>query len=76
VASASPPTGGLRDLRRLEQAGAGAVVLDIPVIASLDAVESGSWVTYATLVEDAGADAVELNIYFVATSSASRWRSS
>jgi dihydroorotate dehydrogenase (fumarate) len=122
VASASPLTGSLRDLRRLEQAGAGAVVLpsvfqeqlteearvlgviagsrigpgakdwsldrlrryntgddgyltlveqakanlDIPVIASLNAVDSGSWVPYAHLLESAGADAVELNVYFVA----------
>ena len=122
VASASPLTGSLRDLRRLEQAGAGAVVLPslfqeqlteearvlgavagsrfgpgasgwaldrlrryntgddgyltlveqakaalgIPVIASLNAVERGSWVPYAHLLESAGADALELNVYFVA----------
>jgi dihydroorotate dehydrogenase (fumarate) len=123
VASASPLTGSLDDLRRLQKAGAGAVVLpslfqeqlteeahvleqiaggrfgnrasdwslarlhryntgpdgyltlvaqakanlDIPVIASLNAVDPGTWVQYAPLLEDAGADAVELNIYFVAT---------
>jgi dihydroorotate dehydrogenase (fumarate) len=123
VASASPLTGSLDDLRRLEKAGAGAVVLpslfqeqlteearvlqqisgtslsrqrserslvrlrnyntgpdgyltlvaeakaalDIPVIASLNAVNPGTWAEYAPLLESAGADAVELNIYFVAT---------
>jgi dihydroorotate dehydrogenase (fumarate) len=123
VASASPLTGSLDDLRRLQKAGAGAVVLpslfqeqlteearvleqvaggrsgnrargwslarlhryntgpdgyltliaeakadlDIPVIASLNAVDPGTWVQYAPLLEEAGADAVELNIYFVAT---------
>jgi dihydroorotate dehydrogenase (fumarate) len=41
--------------------------LDIPVIASLNAVEPGTWVQYAPLLEEAGADAVELNLYFVAT---------
>jgi len=123
VASASPLTGSLEDLRRLENAGAGAVVLPslfqeqlteearvleqaaggrpghqtrerslarlrnyntgpdgyltlveqarselhIPVIASLNAVDPGTWAQYAPLLEEAGADAVELNIYFVAT---------
>src|SRR6266571_3919511 len=122
VASASPLTGSLEDLRRLEKAGAGAVVLPslfqeqlteearvleqaaggrpgqtrerslarlrnyntgpdgyltlveqarselhIPVIASLNAVDPGTWAQYAPLLEEAGADAVELNIYFVAT---------
>jgi dihydroorotate dehydrogenase (fumarate) len=38
----------------------------IPVIASLNATHAGSWVRYARLVADAGADAVELNLYHVA----------
>ena len=132
VASASPLTGTLEGLRRLEAAGAGAVVLpslfqeqlteeartletiagqrrdphdphdpgdprpsgrslatlrsyntgpdgyltlveqaraalSIPVIASLNAVDTGTWVEYAPLLEDAGAHALELNVYFVAT---------
>jgi len=50
--------------------------LDIPVIASLNGVSSGGWVQrpsqsdwikYARLMEDAGADALELNLYFVPT---------
>ena len=41
--------------------------VDIPVIASLNGVTPGAWIRYAKLVEEAGADAVELNIYYVAT---------
>jgi dihydroorotate dehydrogenase (fumarate) len=123
VASASPLTGNLDNLRRLETAGAGAVVLpslfeeqltqearvleqladvgsgvlasrqslgdlrsyntgpegylslveaakatlSIPVIASVNAVRLGSWLEYAPALEEVGADAVELNLYFLAT---------
>jgi dihydroorotate dehydrogenase (fumarate) len=111
VASASPLTGSLDGLARLEAAGAGAVVLpslfeeeldeepgraatspaaaqagygagpaaylalisqakaalSIPVIASLNGVSRSGWVRYATRMEQAGADAVELNIYYVSS---------
>ena len=40
--------------------------LDIPVIASLNATHTGGWVRYAALLGDAGADAIELNLYRVA----------
>lgn len=123
VASSSPLTGDLDDLRRLEDAGAGAVVLPslfeeqleaeslavhgwletgaeshaeaadyfpdlhdydvgpdsylelvrrakealgIPVIASLNGTTPGGWIRYARFVEEAGADALELNLYGVA----------
>lgn len=39
---------------------------NIPVIASLNGSSSGGWMRYARLIEQAGADALELNIYFVA----------
>ena len=121
VASASPLTGSLDGLRRLEAAGAAAVVLpslfeeqlalearevgrlleggagslsaaltlddynagpfgylalvekakatlQIPVIASLNGVTPGAWVKHATLLEEVGADALELNIYYVSSS--------
>jgi dihydroorotate dehydrogenase (fumarate) len=121
VASASPLTGSLEGLRRLEAAGAAAVVLpslfeeqltleahevgrllergagslsaalalddynagpfgylalvekaratlEIPVIASLNGVAPGAWVEHATLLEEAGADALELNVYYVSSS--------
>jgi dihydroorotate dehydrogenase (fumarate) len=121
VASASPLTGSLEGLRRLEASGAAAVVLpslfeeqltleadqvgrlleagadslsaalalddynagpfgylalveqakatlQIPVIASLNGVTPGAWVEHATMLEEAGADALELNIYYVSSS--------
>lgn len=39
----------------------------IPIIASLNGFSSGGWVEYAKLMQDAGADAIELNIYYVPT---------
>jgi dihydroorotate dehydrogenase (fumarate) len=41
--------------------------LDIPIIASLNGVSTGGWVKYARNVEQAGADALELNIYYLPT---------
>jgi dihydroorotate dehydrogenase (fumarate) len=110
VASSSPLTGSLDGLRRLEAAGAGAVVLpslfeeelaeegprsdagqgdqagygagpdaylslveqakqdmSIPVIASLNGTSRGGWVRHAARLEEAGADALELNIYYVSS---------
>ncbi len=123
VASASPITGEVATARRLEDAGAGALVLpslfeeeilneevelnrsieagteqfaealdyfpriaefagagdryvsrleeikkqaSIPVIGSLNATSAGGWVDYATRMQNAGADALELNVYRVA----------
>jgi len=45
--------------------------LDVPIIASLNATSVGGWVRYARLVEEAGADALELNVYRIATDPAS-----
>jgi dihydroorotate dehydrogenase (fumarate) len=110
VASSSPLTGSLDGLRRLEGAGAGAVVLpslfeeelaesgghpgpgpgdragygagpaaylslverakgalEIPVVASLNGVSRGGWVRYGSRLEQAGADALELNLYYVSS---------
>jgi dihydroorotate dehydrogenase (fumarate) len=39
----------------------------IPIIASLNGTSKGGWVRYAKMMQDAGADALELNIYFIAT---------
>ncbi|MDR7453125.1 MAG: dihydroorotate dehydrogenase-like protein, partial [Armatimonadota bacterium] len=39
----------------------------VPVIASLNGVTPGGWVDYARRMEEAGADALELNTYYVAT---------
>jgi dihydroorotate dehydrogenase (fumarate) len=123
AASSSPLTGTLDGLRRLEAAGAGAVVLpslfeedlaeetrqvdtllgtgatsaearaghpaqagygagpaaylslvtqakqvlSVPVIASLNGASRGGWVRYAARLEQAGADALELNIFYVSS---------
>ena len=51
----------LDHLRRLKQA------LDIPVIGSLNGISAGGWIEYAHNIEQAGADALELNIYYLPT---------
>lgn len=58
-----PDLGAGRHLRLLEQAKA---QLKIPVIASLNATKPGSWQRYSAQLADAGADALELNLYSVA----------
>ena len=40
-----------------------AAAVDVPVIASLNGVTTGGWTDYATALEEAGAAAIELNIY-------------
>ena len=49
----------LEHLRRVKQA------VSIPVIGSLNGVSTGGWINYARKIEEAGADALELNIYFL-----------
>ena len=41
--------------------------LEIPVIASLNGVSTGGWINFAKKVEEAGADALELNVYYLPT---------
>lgn len=41
--------------------------LEIPIIASLNGVSTGGWVRYARDIEEAGADALELNVYYLPT---------
>lgn len=41
--------------------------VDIPIIGSLNGVSTGGWVEYAREIERAGADALELNIYYIPT---------
>ena len=48
-------------LRRAKEA------VDIPIIGSLNGTSVGGWTDYATLMEDAGADALELNVYYLPT---------
>ena len=56
----------LEHLRRVRQAVA------LPVIGSLNGSTPGGWLDYARLIEEAGADALELNVYALATDP---WRS-
>ena len=56
-------TGADAYLRHLE---ASARELEIPVIASLNGVSVGGWVTQAKRIQEAGAAALELNVYFIA----------
>ena len=51
----------LEQIRRIKQTVA------IPVIASLNGTTPAGWVDYARLIQQAGADALELNVYFLAT---------
>jgi dihydroorotate dehydrogenase (fumarate) len=51
----------------LEHVRQSKAAVDIPVIGSLNGVSSGGWLRYAKLIEQAGADALELNIYLVAS---------
>lgn len=41
--------------------------VDIPIIGSLNGISSGGWIQYAHKIEQAGADALELNIYYLPT---------
>ena len=54
----------LEHLARLKAA------VSIPVIGSLNGVSSGGWIEFAQRIEDAGADALELNIYYLPASPA------
>ncbi len=41
--------------------------VDIPIIGSLNGVSNSGWITFAKMIEEAGADALELNIYHIPT---------
>src|SRR6266852_3344520 len=51
----------LEHLHRIKRA------VSIPIIGSLNGFSSGGWVEYAHRIEQAGADALELNIYYLPT---------
>jgi len=51
----------------LEQISKLKATVDIPIIASLNGVSPGGWLNYAKKMEDAGADALELNVYYIPT---------
>ena len=51
----------------LELIRAAKAAVNIPIIGSLNGVTPGGWTRYAKLIEQAGADALELNIYLIPT---------
>ena len=51
----------LETLRKIKRS------VNIPVFGSLNGVSTGGWIDYAQKIQDAGADALELNIYYLAT---------
>jgi dihydroorotate dehydrogenase (fumarate) len=53
------PDSYLEHVQRVKRA------VDIPVIGSLNGISPGGWVEYARKIEQAGADALELNIYYL-----------
>jgi dihydroorotate dehydrogenase (fumarate) len=55
------PEGYLEHVRRAKAA------VSIPVIGSLNGISTGGWISYARKIEEAGADALELNVYFIPT---------
>jgi dihydroorotate dehydrogenase (fumarate) len=63
-----PAIGPLADVgdRYLTQLERIKACVSVPVIASLNATTPGGWVRHARLMESAGADAIELNVYHVA----------
>ena len=56
------PEGYCEHVRRAKAA------VGIPIIASLNGSSIGGWTEYAKKIQDAGADALELNIYYIPTS--------
>ena len=56
------PENYLDQVRRIKEA------VSVPVIASLNGTSDTGWLKYAKLLEQAGADALELNVYYMATS--------
>ena len=50
----------------LETIASAKKAVRIPIVASLNGASRGGWLRYARMMQDAGADALELNIYFVA----------
>jgi dihydroorotate dehydrogenase (fumarate) len=60
--TAEEDTGPRSYLSLLERA---AAAVDVPVIASLNCITPGGWTDYARAMQDAGAAAIELNIYYL-----------
>jgi dihydroorotate dehydrogenase (fumarate) len=64
------PDGGMYGIspeKYLNQLSALKKALSIPVIGSLNGVSKGGWTSYAKRIQEAGADALELNLYYLVT---------
>ena len=64
------PDGGMYGIspeKYLNQVAGMKKALSIPVIGSLNGISKGGWTNYARKIEEAGADALELNLYFIPT---------
>ena len=59
------PDGYLTHIQKVKQA------VGIPVIGSLNGVSTGRWIDYAKKIQEAGADALELNMYYLAADTGS-----
>jgi dihydroorotate dehydrogenase (fumarate) len=55
------PDGYLEHIRKAKAA------VKIPIVGSLNGVSTGGWISYAKKIEQAGADALELNVYYIPT---------
>ena len=58
----------LEQIQRIRRA------VSVPVIASLNGTTPDSWIEYARLIEQAGAHALEINVYYLATDPLEEWR--
>ena len=64
------PDGGMYSMgaeKYINQVAGLKKALSIPVIGSLNGVSKGGWTKYARQIQDAGADALELNLYYIPT---------
>lgn len=64
------PDGGMYSIgpeKYLDQVAGLKKALKIPVIGSLNGVSKGGWTRYAKQIQEAGADALELNLYYIPT---------
>lgn len=64
------PDGGMYGVspeKYLNQVAGLKKALNIPVIGSLNGVSKGGWTNYAKRIQEAGADALELNLYYLST---------
>lgn len=64
------PDGGMYAVspeKYLSQVAGLKKAVNVPVIGSLNGVSKGGWTNYARKIEEAGADALELNLYYIPT---------